>query len=74
MGFVKIVKNKNEIIEYLKMCEVVNTGEFFEKNNEIGKIIEELYNQMKRKRGKIDDDREKGIRTYQWKRTMEIFF
>ena len=44
MGFVKIVKNKNEIIEYLKMCEVVNTGEFFEKNNEIGKIIEELYN------------------------------
>ena len=44
MGFVKIVKNKNEIIEYLKMCEVVDTGEFFEKNNEIGKIIEELYN------------------------------
>ena len=44
MEFVKIVKNIDEIIEYLKKSEMANTQEFFEKNNEIGKIIRELYN------------------------------
>ena len=43
MNFIKIVKNKDEIMEYLKKSETVNTKEFFEKNNEIDKIIEELY-------------------------------
>lgn len=44
MEFVKIVRNRDEIIEYLKKSEMADTQEFFEKNNEIGKIIEELYN------------------------------
>ena len=43
MNFIKIVKNKDEIIEYLKKSETADTKEFFEKNNEIDKIIEELY-------------------------------
>ena len=43
MNFIKIVKNKDEIMEYLNKSETVNTKEFFEKNNEIDKIIEELY-------------------------------
>lgn len=44
MEFVKIVRNRDEIIEYLKKSEMADTQEFFEKNNEIGKIMEELYN------------------------------
>ena len=42
MDFVKIVENKNEIIEYLRKFEIVDTSEFFRKNNEIDKILEEL--------------------------------
>ena len=42
MDFVKIVENKNEIIEYLKRSEMVDTSDFFRKNNEIDKILEEL--------------------------------
>ena len=42
MDFVKIVENKNEIIEYLRKSEIVDTSEFFRKNNEIDKILEEL--------------------------------
>ena len=42
MSFIKIVENKNEIIEYLKKSEKVDTSEFFRKNNEIDKILEEL--------------------------------
>ena len=42
MDFVKIVENKNEIVEYLKKSEIVDTSEFFRKNNEIDKILEEL--------------------------------
>ena len=42
MDFVKIVENKNEIIEYLRKSEMVDTSEFFRKNNEIDKILEEL--------------------------------
>lgn len=42
MSFIKIVENKNEIIEYLRKSETVDTSEFFDKNNEIDKILEEL--------------------------------
>lgn len=42
MSFIKIVKNKNEIVEYLKKSEIVDTSEFFRKNNEIDKILGEL--------------------------------
>ena len=42
MNFIKIVKNKNEIVEYLKKSEIVDTSEFFRKNNEIDKILGEL--------------------------------
>ena len=42
MNFIKIVENKNEIIEYLRKSETVDTSEFFDKNNEIDKILEEL--------------------------------
>ena len=42
MNFIKIVENKNEIVEYLKNSEIVDTSEFFRKNNEIDKILEEL--------------------------------
>ena len=40
LGFVKIVENENEIIEYLKKVENVDTKSFFEKNNEIDKILQ----------------------------------
>ena len=43
LGFIEIVQNKDEIIEYLKKSENVDTGEFFEKNNEIDKILNEIY-------------------------------
>ena len=43
LGFVEIVKNKDEIIEYLKKSENIDTREFFEKNNEIDKIFNEIY-------------------------------
>ena len=43
LGFVGIVKNKDEIIEYLKKSENIDTREFFEKNNEIDKILNEIY-------------------------------
>ena len=42
MNFIKIVENKNEIVEYLKKSEIVDTSEFFRKNNEIDKILGEL--------------------------------
>ena len=42
LGFIKIVENENEIIEYLKKSENVNTKRFFEKNNEIDKILNEI--------------------------------
>ena len=42
LGFIEIVQNKYEIIEYLKKSENVDTGEFFEKNNEIDKILNEI--------------------------------
>lgn len=42
MSFIKIVENKNEIVEYLKKSEIVDTSEFFRKNNEIDKILGEL--------------------------------
>ena len=42
LGFVEIVKNKDEIIEYLKKSENIDTREFFEKNNEIDKILNEI--------------------------------
>ena len=43
LGFAEIVKNKDEIIEYLKKSENIDTREFFEKNNEIDKILNEIY-------------------------------
>ena len=43
LGFIEIVQNKDEIIEYLKKSENVDTGEFFEKNNEIDKILKEIF-------------------------------
>ena len=42
LGFIEIVQNKDEIIEYLKKSENVDTREFFEKNNEIDKILNEI--------------------------------
>ena len=43
LGFIEIVENENEIIEYLKKSENVDTKRFFEKNNEIDKILNEIY-------------------------------
>ncbi|MBF4806217.1 MAG: 3-deoxy-D-manno-octulosonic acid transferase [Pseudoleptotrichia goodfellowii] len=43
MKFIKIVKNKNEITEYLKKSEIIDTSDFFKKNDEIDKILKELY-------------------------------
>lgn len=43
LGFVEIVKDKDEIVEYLKKSENVDTRSFFEKNNEIDKILEEIH-------------------------------
>ena len=40
LGFIEIVENEDEIVEYLKKFENVDTREFFEKNNEINKIYE----------------------------------
>ena len=42
LGFVKIVENEDEIVEYLKKFENIDTREFFEKNNEISKILDEI--------------------------------
>ena len=42
LGFIEVVENENEIIEYLKKSENVNTKIFFEKNNEIDKILNEI--------------------------------
>ena len=42
LGFIEIVENGNEIIEYLKKSENVDTKRFFEKNNEIDKILNEI--------------------------------
>ena len=42
LGFVEVVETENEIIEYLKKSENVNTKRFFEKNNEIDKILNEI--------------------------------
>ena len=43
LGFIETVQNKDEIIEYLKKSENVDTGEFFEKNNEIDKVFKEIF-------------------------------
>ena len=43
LGFIEIVKDKHEIIEYLRKSENVDTREFFEKNNEIDKILKEIF-------------------------------
>ena len=43
MKFIKIVKNKNEITEYLKKSKIIDTSDFFKKNDEIDKILKELY-------------------------------
>ena len=42
LGFIEIVENENEIVDYLKKFENVDTREFFEKNNEINKILDEI--------------------------------
>lgn len=42
LGFIEIVENENEIIEYLKKSENIETKRFFEKNNEIDKILNEI--------------------------------
>ena len=42
LGFIEILENENEIIEYLKKSENVDTKRFFEKNNEIDKILNEI--------------------------------
>ena len=42
LGFIKIVENEDEIIDYLKKFENVDIKEFFEKNNEINKILDEI--------------------------------
>ena len=42
LGFVEIVETEDEIIEYLKKSENVDTRSFFEKNNEIDKILNEI--------------------------------
>ncbi len=42
LGFIEIVENENEIIEYLKKSENIETKRFFEKNNEINKILNEI--------------------------------
>ena len=43
LNFVEIVQNEDKIIDYLKKEEKINTKEFFEKNNEIDKIISEIF-------------------------------
>ena len=43
LGFIEIVENENEIIEYLKKSENIDTKTFFEKNNEIDKILKEIF-------------------------------
>ena len=43
LGFIEIVQNKDEIIEYLRKSENVDTREFFEKNNEIDKVFKEIF-------------------------------
>ena len=43
LDFIEIVQNKDEIIEYLRKSENVDTREFFEKNNEIDKILKEIF-------------------------------
>ena len=43
MNYVKIVKNENDIIESIKSEEILDTSKFFAKNNELERIIEELY-------------------------------
>ena len=42
LGFIEVVENENEIIEYLKKSENIDTKRFFEKNNEIDKILNEI--------------------------------
>ena len=42
LGFIEIAENEDEIVEYLKKFENVDTREFFEKNNEINKILDEI--------------------------------
>ena len=43
LNFVEIVQNEDKIIDYLKKEEKINTKGFFEKNNEIDKIISEIF-------------------------------
>ena len=42
-NFVEIAESEDEIINYLKSGEKINTKEFFEKNNEIDKIVKEIF-------------------------------
>ena len=43
MNYVKIVKNEDNIIESIKNEEILDTSKFFAKNNELEKIVKELY-------------------------------
>ena len=43
MNYVKIVENEDDIIESIKSEEMLDTSKFFEKNNELEKIVKELY-------------------------------
>jgi len=43
LGFIEIVENEDEIVRYLKKSENVDTKSFFEKNNQIDKILEEIH-------------------------------
>ena len=43
MNYVKIVENEDDIIESIKSEEILDTSKFFEKNNELEKIVKELY-------------------------------
>ncbi|WP_455045616.1 3-deoxy-D-manno-octulosonic acid transferase [Leptotrichia trevisanii] len=43
LGFIEIIENEDEIVRYLKKSENVDTKSFFEKNNQIDKILEEIH-------------------------------
>ena len=44
MNFIKIIENNDEISEYIKQSKYINTEQFFKENNDIEKIVNELYN------------------------------
>ena len=43
LGFIEMIENEDEIVRYLKKSENVDTKSFFEKNNQIDKILEEIH-------------------------------